>query len=165
MGSSTETHPERTGPLGRWLAEVGVNLLTGGGAGVMAAVSQSFFKVADRQGKVISILPASPGGSGEAPEGYPNPWTEIAIRTHLSRLGESGEEPLSRNHINIMSSDIIIALPGGAGTASETRLAVHYARPIVAFLSSAGEIPNLPAQIPVESTLAGVQAFVAGQLG
>ena len=41
---------EMTEPLGRWLAESGYDLLTGGGAGVMAAVSRAFTAVPNRCG-------------------------------------------------------------------------------------------------------------------
>ncbi|MCH7856306.1 MAG: DNA-binding protein, partial [Gemmatimonadetes bacterium] len=45
MGSGSRPYLERASALGRWLAESGVHLLTGGGGGVMAAVSQSFYDV------------------------------------------------------------------------------------------------------------------------
>lgn len=48
--------------------------------------------------------------------------------------GVAGQEALSRNHINILTSDVVVALPGGPGTASEVRLALHYGKPVVLFL-------------------------------
>ena len=30
---------------------------------------------------------------------------------------------MSRNHVNVLSSDVVVALPGGPGTLSELRLA------------------------------------------
>jgi len=71
---------------------------------------------------------------------------------------------MSRNHINILSATVIVALPGGPGTASEVRLAVGYGRPIIGYLSDRAEIPDLPDEVPVSGTLAGVQAFVASAL-
>ena len=62
------------------------------------------------------------------PTGYPNPYTEIVIRTQcpLSMHPMTGTELSSRNHINILSSDIVIALPGSSGTWSEIQLAIRY---------------------------------------
>ena len=45
MGSGTAPHAERARSVGQWLAQQGVHLLTGGGGGVMEAVSQAFFEV------------------------------------------------------------------------------------------------------------------------
>ena len=57
MGSGSKPNPERASALGCWLAECGVHPLTGGGGGVMAAVSKSFYETPDRRGLVIGILP------------------------------------------------------------------------------------------------------------
>ena len=164
MGSSRQPYPEKSQPLGHWLARAGVNLLTGGGGGVMAAVSEAFCSVEKRRGRVIGVIPGDEAGAGTLRDGYPNPWTEVVIHTHLPMLGESGAEPLSRNHINVLSSHVVVALPGTAGTASETRLAMGYGRPIVAFLGPGDEIPDMPGSIRVEDSLSGVQSFVLEQL-
>ena len=164
MGSGSRAHAERSEPLGRWLARAGVHLLTGGGAGVMAAVSRAFSEVPDRRGLVIGVLPADGSPTSRAPAGYPNPWVELPIRTHLHELGTRGSEPLSRNHLNVLSADVIIALPGSAGTSSEVLLALRYGRPLVAFLASREEIPDLPQGVAVESELQGVQRFVQAAL-
>ena len=164
MGSGSEGHIERATPLGRWLAESGVHLLTGGGGGVMAAVCKSFYSVRHRTGSVIGIIPWDED-AGKPREGYPNPWVEIPIYTHLPLSGGQGTEPLSRNHINVLSSDVIVALPGGTGTASEVTLAVDYRRPIVAFVDSEDQIPGLSSEVPVERDFEAVRAFVGGVLG
>ena len=57
VGSGSRSHLECASALGRWLAECGVHLLTGGGGGVMAAVSRSFHDTPNRRGLVIGILP------------------------------------------------------------------------------------------------------------
>ena len=75
----------------------------------------------------------------------------------------SGEDPSSRNHINVLSSDLLIALPGGHGTASEVRLALRYRRPLIAFLDARDAIPDLPAEIKVEGRLERVEDFVRQQ--
>ncbi len=160
MGSGSAAHEEKSTEIGRWLAVEGVHLLTGGGGGVMRAVSRAFAETTDRRGKVIGILPGRP----EPPDGYPNPWVEIPIRTHLPSTGDQGDSSTSRNHINVLSSDVIIALPGSAGTSSEVRLACRYGRPVIAFLETSGEIPDLPDEVPVCRTLDEVKKFVSEHL-
>ena len=98
-------------------------------------------------------------------DGYPNQWVEIPVLTHLPLSGERGMEPMSRNHINVLSSDVIVALPGDAGTLSEVRLAVRYERPVIAFVESDQEIPGLPDSVSISSSLEGVRTFVMSQLG
>jgi uncharacterized protein (TIGR00725 family) len=165
MGSGSQPHEESAGALGRWLAREGVHLLTGGGGGVMASVSRAFFEVSDRKGLVIGVLPGlTDTPACHPPAGYPNPWAEIPIYTHLPLRGDRGGDPRSRNSINVLSSDVLVALPGGPGTASEVRLALRYGRPLVAYLESRSEIEDLPGEIAVRSSLSEVQEFVRGQL-
>ena len=165
MGSGEVEWAERTTDLGRWLAMSGVHLLTGGGKGAMTSVSRAFFEVPNRKGAVIGVLPCQPGDRSYRPkEGYPNPWVEIPIFTHLPLSGNQGIDPLSRNHINVLSSDIVIALPGGAGTVSEVKLAIQYNRPVVAYVHDRDELPGLPPTVPVVKTLKAVQEFFKTQL-
>ncbi len=158
----------------------------------MAAVSKSFYDTPNRQGLVIGILPCDeslkkpkdryptpkdghPTPRDEHPtpkdgyptpkDGYPNQWVEIPVLTHLPLSGERGTDPMSRNHINVLTSDVIVALSGDAGTLSEVRLAVRYERPVIAFVESDQEIPGLPDSIPISSTLEGVRTFVLPRLG
>jgi uncharacterized protein (TIGR00725 family) len=160
LGSGSEAHGDRAAAIGAWLAGEGVHLLTGGGGGVMAAVSRAFFEAPSRRGMVIGVLPAAGPGDARPKPGYPNPWIEIPIATHLPWSGERGTDPLSRNHINLLSADVAILLPGAAGTASEARLAVQYGCPAIAYVGSRAEIPELPSEIPDVASLAQVQAFV-----
>ncbi len=130
----------------------------------MAAVSESFHDTPNRRGLVIGVLPCDES-LGRPRDGYPNQWVEIPVLTHLPLGGDRGTEPMSRNHINILTSDVIVALPGDAGTGSEVRLAVRYERPVIAFVESDEEIPELPNSVSTSSSLEGVQTFVAAQLG
>lgn len=141
MGSSSEEHNDLAQPLGEWLATLPVHLLTGGGKGVMTSVSRAFHGVKDREGQVLGVLPYQKFG-------YPNPFVEIPIQTHLSLSGERGTDPLSRNHINVLSSDLVIALPGWHGTSSEVKLALEYKKTVLAFVNSREDIPDLPAKVP-----------------
>lgn len=162
MGSSREPHRERSWRVGEWVARSGYHLLTGGGAGVMAAVSEAFVNVEARVGIAIGIIPgSSEQGSGHSPHGYPNPWIEVAIKTHLGQVGIDGEGALSRNHLNVLSSDVVVVLPGAEGTASEARLALRYGTPCVAYLSDRTDVPGLPSAIHVERTFERVAEFVS----
>jgi len=164
MGSGTRSHDTRARMVGRWLAGEGVHLLTGGGSGVMAAVSEAFFKVSDRKGSVIGIIPGGTGGRPRAPAGYPNPWVEIPIFTHLPLSGTAGIDFQSRNHINILTSKVIIVLPGSTGTASEVALALKYERPLAAFLKTRQEIPGLPENVMVTDEFERIKTLVRSVL-
>ena len=131
--------------VGRLIATLGFDLLTGGGRGVMEAVSRGFFETSPRSGLVIGVIPAEVHGLEqiedrtatdvvyEPPQGYPNEWVEIAIYTHLPDSGEQGTLRSSRNHINVLSADAIVALPGREGTESEVWLAKQYGVPVIAY--------------------------------
>ncbi len=111
------------------------------------------------------MLPANPGDALCQPRpGYPNRWVEIAIATHLPFSGMSGQEPLSRNHVNVLSSQAIVVLPGGSGTASEAKLALRYEKPILAFLDR-DQMPQLPAEIEATAEIETVRDFLERALG
>jgi uncharacterized protein (TIGR00725 family) len=169
IGSAKNDCQERAAAIGCWLAGQDVHLLTGGGPGVMGAVSRAFSEAPHRKGFVIGIIPCAADDQGvtkptEAKAGYPNEWVEIPIRTHLHKSGKEGEKPESRNHIVALSSAVIIALPGTEGTASEVRLAKEYGRPLIAYLKDRGEIVGLPNDVRVEPDLDKVKAFVLGAI-
>jgi uncharacterized protein (TIGR00725 family) len=164
IGSSADAHQDRAAALGAWLAGQGVHLVTGGGLGVMQAVSKAFFEAPARKGLVLGIIPAAAENAPDPKKGYPNDWVEVPILTHLHLSGEQGEKPLSRNHLVVLTSAVIIAMPGGTGTASEVQLAMKYRRPVIAYLKSRDEIQGLPAGTRVEPDLDRIKAFVCEQL-
>jgi len=164
LGSGEEPWQERATQVGRWLGGEGVHLLTGGGAGVMESVSCAFHGVPDRKGLVIGIIPCDEHEPNRARPGYPNRWVEIPIYTHLPLSGVRGTEPMSRNHINVLSSDVLIALPGGPGTASEVKLAHRYGHPLIAYLHAPTEIDGLPEGTLIEPDFERVQTFVRSQI-
>jgi len=163
MGSGEERHDALAAPLGRWIARQGHHLLTGGGGGVMTAVSEAFAMVPDRQGLVIGVLKGFPAQDGRVVSATPNRWVEVPIRTHLPLSGVQGTDALSRNHVNVLTADVVVVLPGGAGTRSEVELAVRYAKPLVAFLGSAGLPPGWPV-IPVAATIDEVARLILPEL-
>lgn len=136
IGSGDPDHaaPELAAAVGRLIAEMGCHLLTGGGLGVMRDACRGFASVAGRKGVSIGVIPRSLDGD-EPKKGYPNPWVEIPIFTHLSgRLGPGAAD--SRNAINVLSACKIIALPGREGTRAEVQLARRYGKPILAVLDA-----------------------------
>jgi uncharacterized protein (TIGR00725 family) len=165
IGSGTALHEERAAALGSWLAGQEVHLLTGAGQGVMAAVSRAFAETPGRKGLVLGIVPCVAEDAPDVPKrGYPNEWVEVPIRTHLHFSGSDGEHPRSRNHLIALTADVLVALPGGAGTASEIRLALRYKKPLIAYLTVRDEIPGLPAEVRAEPDFKEVQAFIARAL-
>ena len=167
MGSGTDYDSASVDRLGRWLAGIGVHLLTGGGKGVMEGINKSFASVSDREGLTIGVIPGSYAEETKKyarPDGYPNQWAEIVISTHLPWSGAKGTDERSRNHINILSSDIVILLPGGKGTASEAELAIRYDKPVVAWLEDRLQIPGLNPEVPVVLEFEKVIEFVMYQI-
>ncbi|MBN1192807.1 MAG: TIGR00725 family protein [Coriobacteriia bacterium] len=99
--------------LGSMVAERGWVLLTGGSAGgVMDAASQG---ARETGGLVLGVLRSDDGAEASA-------HLDVAIRTGM---GEA------RNVINVLSSDVVIALPGGSGTLSEVALALKSGKTVV----------------------------------
>lgn len=149
MGSGSNAYYEWVHPLGVALASLEVHLLTGGGQGIMSSVSEGFTSVHNRQGLSIGIIP---GSADRLPystkKGYPNSSIELPIYTHLPLSGDQGTSQLSRNHINILTSTVIIALPGGEGTKSEVSLALQYEKPVYGFCSDKKQLENY-GSIPV----------------
>jgi uncharacterized protein (TIGR00725 family) len=149
VGSGTDTHAELAGPLGRLIAGMGAHLVTGGGGGVMAEVARAFVETPGRAGLSIGVLPAAEGTRvPEPPAGYPNRWVEIPVVTHLTERGARGHRPYSRNHLVVLSGEAVVALPGGAGTASEILLALRYRRPVLAFTAGRPFAPAIPDGVP-----------------
>jgi uncharacterized protein (TIGR00725 family) len=107
--------------VGRWIAQAGFHLLTGGGSGVMEAVCEGFCSV-PREGCSIGIIPA-----GRPRNQYPNRWVEIPIMTHLKGANPRGAD--SRNHINILTAHAVVAFPGRGGTRAELELTLARAHP------------------------------------
>jgi len=150
LGSGRERHESLALPLGRMLGELGCHLLTGGGGGVMEAVAEGFVAVEGRKGVSIGVLPGRLARAEcEAPEGYPNPFVELAIRTHLPARGTEGETLESRNYLNVLTAWALVFLPGGEGTAAEARLARRFGAPAIG-LAGGGVAQGIPQADSVE---------------
>lgn len=106
--------------LGAAIAREGWVLLNGGRAcGVMDASAEG---AASAGGLVVGVLPDDDSHGASA-------HLDVAIRTGM---GEA------RNVVNVLSSDVVIALRGGAGTLSEVALALKAGRTVIALASDPG---------------------------
>jgi uncharacterized protein (TIGR00725 family) len=114
-GGSVSSNVERDAfRLGELIAERGWVLLNGGrDAGVMAASAAGAHS---KGGLVIGVLPGKDRG-GMSPD------VDLPIVTGMGS---------ARNNINVLSSDVVIACAGGAGTISEVALALKANRSVVA---------------------------------
>jgi chorismate mutase/predicted Rossmann-fold nucleotide-binding protein len=163
IGSGTEADADACRQVGRLIAELGCDLLTGAGRGTMEAVARAFCERRDEVGSTglsVGIVPGEidAGGSYATRPGYPNPWVELAVFTHLPLSGPHGTDLRSRNHINVLSADAIVALPGGPGTRSEIDLARRYGVPLIAFGGAAS------ADVEHASTIEHVRGYLLERL-
>ncbi len=105
-GSSADSdHLKAAERIGAFIAKRGWTLLCGGRTGVMEAASKGAW---DNDGLTVGILP------GHRREDA-NPYIRLPI---VTGIGEA------RNVINVLSSQIVVAIGGGGGTLSEIALAV-----------------------------------------
>lgn len=115
MGGSTASREvfDATRRLGGLIAENGWILLNGGrNRGVMEA---SAMGAREKGGLTIGILPDDHRKNASR-------FIDIPIVTGMGQ---------ARNSINVLSSDIVVACPGGAGTLSEIALALKGGKPVI----------------------------------
>ena len=99
--------------LGGLIAAQGWILLNGGrNAGVMASSARGAH---ENGGITVGILP------DDHRQGA-SPFIQIPILTGMGN---------ARNCINVLSSNVVVACPGGAGTISEIALALKSGRPVI----------------------------------
>ncbi len=118
--------------LGERLAKVVDILVCGGLSGTMKAVCQGF-KAGG--GLTIGIIPSYDKNDA-------NPYIDIVIPTGLG---------LARNVLVVKSADVVVALPGEAGTLSEIAYALQFGIPVISLT---------PLQIPKREGL--TTKFVTG---
>ncbi len=98
---------------GRFIAERGWALVSGGRGGVMESASRGAH---DAGGTVVSILPGYELGEG-------NDYATIKVPTGIG---------WARNSSNVLCGDVVVAVGGGAGTLTEIGYAWTYKKPIIA---------------------------------
>lgn len=162
MGSGKAGWDELAAPLGRWIAQNGHDLLTGGGEGVMLSVARAFTQTPGRNGRSMGVLPTRPDAlQGFVPlDGYPNPFVELPILTPLPKREDSAAPgTINRNYVNILTSDVVVALPGSAGTLEEITLALRFKKPLICFGPADGWA-SLPAEAMRTGNLEDVCRFI-----
>ncbi len=108
--------------LGRLIARQGWILLNGGRkAGIMDASAKGAF---EEGGLTLGILPD---------DHYDQMSDYIRIPV-LTGMGSA------RNAINVLSSHVVVACPGGTGTVSEVALALKNRRPVILFRFGMGHL-------------------------
>lgn len=115
--------------VGYWIGKNGGILICGGRGGVMEAAARG---AREAGGITIGILPGA--SAHEA-----NPYIDIPIVTDLGN---------ARNAINVLTSQVIIAIHGSYGTLSEIALALKCHTPVVG-LDTWDLIPPGGAALPI----------------
>jgi uncharacterized protein (TIGR00725 family) len=167
MGSGSNEWSHLATPLGTWIAVHGFDLLTGAGRGVMLSTARAFKATRPRAGRSIGIVPSSPHPVfGFAPlAGYPNAFIDLPILTPLPRKeAHVPDSTFSRNYVNVLTSDVVVALPGSEGTLDEIRLAGRFAKPLIC-IGPAAAFVGAPEGTRIVSQLSDVYAFVLEQAG
>lgn len=112
-GNVTSQIEHQAYELGALIAKQGWILLNGGrNAGVMAASAKG---AAEHGGLTIGILPD-------------DDTSQVASDIQIPICTGMGS---ARNTINVLSSNIVIACPGGAGTISEIALALKHGKTVI----------------------------------
>jgi uncharacterized protein (TIGR00725 family) len=121
-GSASKEELQSAYDLGGRIAEQGWILLNGGrNAGIMAASAKG---ASERGGVTVGILPdAQPSACA--------PHIQIPICTGMGS---------ARNTINVLSSDAVVACPGGTGTISEIALALKHGKTVITMGFPTGEL-------------------------
>jgi len=106
--------------IGKMIAKEGWILLNGGRpSGVMESSARG---AKENGGITVGILPTDQTD-------WASQYIDIPIVTGMG---------FARNVINILSSDIIVALPGSAGTISEIALALNHGKKVILFRFDVG---------------------------
>lgn len=112
-GQVSDAQLEMAYRLGQMIATKGWVLLNGGrAAGIMEASARGAHEAG---GLTVGVLP-------DDDRRHQSPYIQIPILTGMGS---------ARNYINALSSHILVACPGGAGTVSEVALALKHGRMVV----------------------------------
>ncbi len=105
--------------VGRLLGRLGCVVISGGGTGVMEAVSRGACQAG---ALTIGLLPGDQLAQG-------NPWLDVVLPTGIG---------YARNSANVLAADVVIAIGGSSGTLSEIAYAWLYDKPIIAWTGLGG---------------------------
>ena len=130
--------------LGKKLAKVADILASGGLSGTMMAVC-SGFKAGG--GVTLGILPGYDKNDA-------NKFVDIALPTGMG---------LARNVLVVKAADVVVALPGEAGTLSEIAYCLQFGIPVISLKS--WDIPGVIKVKTVEEAVKKVKEFLAKRSG
>lgn len=108
--------------LGAFLGEKGCTVLNGGMQGTMEAVSKGVKSIEHSKSKVVGILPFEDSKKA-------NKYLDITIPTGIG---------FARNSVLVLSSDVLIALGGGAGTLNEISYAWQFGKKVFCYTGVEG---------------------------
>lgn len=128
--------------LGRKLAKVVDTLVCGGLSGVMKAICHGFQA---EGGLTVGIIPSY--NKSDA-----NKYVDLVIPTGLG---------LIRNVLVVTSADVVVALPGEAGTLSEIAYAIQFGIPVISLKS--WDIPGAIKAVTVKEAVTEVKKIVGGR--
>jgi uncharacterized protein (TIGR00725 family) len=112
-GKALPSHELKAYHLGRLIALQGWILLNGGrNSGIMEASAKGAF---ENGGLTVGILPDNHDRRKSA-------YISVPIITGMGS---------ARNYINVLSSHVVVACPGGAGTLSEIALALKHGKKVI----------------------------------
>jgi len=134
--SCTKEVEELAIELGRKLAKVVKHLCCGGLSGIMEAVCSGF---KSSGGVTIGIIPSYDKNDA-------NNFVDIVLPTGLG---------LARNVLVAKSADVVVALPGEAGTLSEIAYCLQFGIPVISLKS--WDIPGVIKVDSVEEAIAEVK--------
>ena len=138
-----ERHHDTAYAIGKFIAEQGWVLISGGKGGIMEAASRG---AAEAGGIVIGILPDH---SAE----YANRYCTIVIPTGVG---------YARNLTNILAGDVIVSIGGKAGTLSELAYAWQFGKQVIACVFTGGWSERL-ARSPIDDRQGG-EVYAAASL-
>jgi uncharacterized protein (TIGR00725 family) len=114
-GSATQNDTKAAYHLGKLIAQNGWILLNGGrNSGIMEASAKGAF---DGGGLTLGILPDEHSRRASR-------YINVPVVTGMGS---------ARNCINTLTSDVVVACPGGMGTLSEIALALKYGKRVILF--------------------------------
>lgn len=108
--------------LGAFLGDKGHTVLNGGMQGTMEAVSKGVKSIEQTESKVVGILPFEDSKKA-------NNYLDITIPTGIG---------FARNSVLVLSSDVLIALGGGAGTLNEISYAWQFGKKVFCYTGVEG---------------------------
>jgi uncharacterized protein (TIGR00725 family) len=133
--------------LGAAIVKAGWGVITGGGGGVMEAVSRGAVagRGAARYPPVVGVLPSYDAASG-------NGYLDVALPTGLG---------YARNALVAAAGDALVCIGGATGALSEVALARKLGKPVLVFAQTGGTASLAARAIPAVIAVGSVPEAIA----